>query len=487
MDSCGTSLLENDVTWLQRLVRQLLLKKTSHDIGTRVTKLTMIKTVQQGNEFDCGIHNLEFFQALIDSADGCDLSIVIDRIQDIVSTYIITYINLRRKRYYNIIKLLLEQNTISVNQTIPRSTNLNKNLIKISQKLQIEEPSTSTPIKRSHRDIRQADRKLSEPFPGFSKHEIEQDLDNNAELDDEMQNVSIQIEQLVHNMSMDEIIEPAQLNNSKDILNETVYDDPKFTGPRLILKPDPAMSIEEINNAYPDAANFIKKLGHLRHGRMELIDAKNVENFLNAKKFFRHSLFNETDYANKGSGEDDHGCPFQECQFHAHRLNVEHHVKRYHYYEKWMCPIGLCRHVVPIIAVDKKTIQIHIQEAHRNKTLEPIRIHSKQIKFPFTMPYKNSAEKLKAAELCFVDQRRAAKEYILRNGIQEIEGSEWLTTAHIADRLKKEIPKMLRGKEADINLANEPLYDVEEEEVTQATKNTKYDFKMLYVCQMKFK
>jgi len=178
-------------------------------------------------------------------------------------------------------------------------------------------------------------------------------------------------------------------------------------------------------------------------------------------------------WENKGRGEAHFGCPFEACHFNDNRRTVVHHVERYHNHEKWMCPIGLVRHVVPIIAVTKKTIEIHINDAHPHMNLQPIMIHSKQINFPFTMPYKNSADKLKLSELCFVEQRRAAKEYIYKNEIQEAEGNKWLTIANIADRLKDEVPIMLKGIKEDITLATDPLYDVTEEEVTHTTKKQK--------------
>jgi len=60
--------------------------------------------------------------------------------------------------------------------------------------------------------------------------------------------------------------------------------------------------------------------------------------------------------------------------------------------------------------------------------------------------------------LCFDEQRKAAKEFILKNNIQEDGQNYWLTTSHLPNNYWDDLETKLNGNAAALKLATEELH-----------------------------
>jgi len=127
---------------------------------------------------------------------------------------------------------------------------------------------------------------------------------------------------------------------------------------RLVLKPEKELSLDDINENYPEAARFIENLKHLKNQGFKLIHADHIKHSI--IKYWKMSTYGEVDFLFSGTDQCSLGCPFTACDQWSDRQTIMKHTRDYHGPEKWMCPYGLCRHVVPVIALRESTISTHI-------------------------------------------------------------------------------------------------------------------------------
>lgn len=87
----------------------------------------------------------------------------------------------------------------------------------------------------------------------------------------------------------------------------------------------------------------------------------------------------------------------------VHQSHGNFHIGRFHPEELWVCPIGNCRHVFPVVAYNRAIMEAHMEEGHGemkvewdgdvpvptykhvdlSKEMQPLAVRRKQL----TMPY----------------------------------------------------------------------------------------------------
>ena len=119
-------------------------------------------------------------------------------------------------------------------------------------------------------------------------------------------------------------------------------------------------------------------------------------------------------------------CPMDGCQKKDQSLPIIQHMLTNHMSTKYMCPLSLPRHVVPITANKESNMKHHIRNEHPGANLEPIIIHARQINFKFLMPHKDSSYRTTVAELFLKEEREAAEKYLKEKNVA-YDKKLWLT------------------------------------------------------------
>ncbi|KAL7040255.1 hypothetical protein ACKWTF_000323 [Chironomus riparius] len=249
------------------------------------------------------------------------------------------------------------------------------------------------------------------------------------QINEESKDCSIQ--QGSQNMStIDKSPEVQQRNNHENCLDMNIT----FT---------PEISMDEINRMYPDACNFFQQNIVIKGNGHELLNnSGHVKNI--STQHWKNSTFGPFKLHNTCPGPNKiYKCPIPNCyEKMTYWSLTTAHLENHHGYEKFLCPIGFPRHIVPVVCNERHSMIIHIKYVHDGLNVDPIKIHTRQLTFPFTVLALNSHLKLFEAELNFTKERIEACKLIKERGFTEHPDIKWIT---FNDLTQKEKIKFMSG------------------------------------------